>query len=162
MFLNAVLVDSNLDETRCVKLASWKEDFEGILDSSGINSLEFSREEWCDVSKNADECEDEDFSLNEGCKSAKVFLRKKESIEEEKGELNFLGSSEEEGEFGSEGGKELSELTVSMKYLDPLPFLKIVLTFLSSNFLLKAVLFLWIGDLLLEVFKFVRLSFFWS
>ena len=66
------------------------------------------------------------FSLDEEFKVAKTFLGKKESNKEEEDESNILGSFEEEGEWGSEGGKELSELIVSMKDLDPLPFLKIV------------------------------------
>ena len=45
MFPNMVLVDSNVDETRCIKLASWKEDFEIRLYSSGISSVEVSNEE---------------------------------------------------------------------------------------------------------------------
>ena len=44
-FPNVVLFDSNLDETICMKLASWKENFEGRLYSSGISSMEVSDEE---------------------------------------------------------------------------------------------------------------------
>jgi len=47
-FPNVVLVDSNLDETRCAKLLSWKEDFEGRLDSSGTTSLEVLDDEECE------------------------------------------------------------------------------------------------------------------
>ena len=65
MFRNVVLVDLNLDEIRCMKLASWKEDFEGRLDSLGISSLEVLNEKECDITKNADECEDGNFSLSE-------------------------------------------------------------------------------------------------
>ena len=36
MFRNVVLVDLNLDEIRCMKLASWKEEFEERLFSSFI------------------------------------------------------------------------------------------------------------------------------
>ena len=56
---------------------------------------------------------------------------------EEEDESNFLGSFEEECEWGSEGGKESSELMFWMKDLDPLLFLKIVSTLLSSNSILK-------------------------
>ena len=45
-FLNVVLVDSNLDENRRMKLASWKEDFARRLDSS------FPIEEACSMNKN--------------------------------------------------------------------------------------------------------------
>ena len=76
-FPNVVLVDSNLYETRCIKLVSWKEYFEGRSDSSGIVSVEVSNEEEWDVTKHADECEDDNFYLDEGCKVAKVFLGKK-------------------------------------------------------------------------------------
>ena len=64
-FLNVVLVDSNLDKERCMKLAPLKVDFEGRLDSEGISSLEVLSKEGCDESKQADECEHDDFSLNE-------------------------------------------------------------------------------------------------
>ena len=47
-----------------MKLASWKEDFEGRLDSPGIISMEVSNEEECDISKHADECEDEECLAN--------------------------------------------------------------------------------------------------
>ena len=112
-----------------MKLSSWKEGFEGRLDSSGIFSVEVSHEEECDVTKHTDECEDENLSLYEECKVAKIFQGKKKSNEEEY-ESIFLGSFEKEGEWRIEGGKELSELIVSMKDLDTLPFLKIVSTFL--------------------------------
>ena len=39
-FLNVVLVDSNLYETRYVKLASWKSDFKCGSGSSGVDSIE--------------------------------------------------------------------------------------------------------------------------
>ena len=78
-----VLVDSSLDEIRFMKLESWKEYFEGRLHSSGINSLEVLNEEEFYVTKHADECEDDNFSLDEGWKVAKFFLGKKESNEEE-------------------------------------------------------------------------------
>ena len=64
-FPNVVLVDSSLDETRRVKLASRKEDFEGRLNSLGVSSLEVLNEEECDESKQADECEDESVSSDE-------------------------------------------------------------------------------------------------
>ena len=75
-----------------MKLVSWKEDFEGRLDSSGISFLEVSNEEECVASKHADDYEDKYFSLNEGCKVAKLqsckvakfFLGKKESNKEKK------------------------------------------------------------------------------
>ena len=60
------------------------------------------------------------------------------SNEEEEDESSFLGSFEEEMEWGSEGGKEMSELRFWMKDLDPLLFLKIVSTFLSYNSILKS------------------------
>ena len=41
-FLNAVIVDSNLDEIRCMKLECWKEDFERWLVYSRISSMKFS------------------------------------------------------------------------------------------------------------------------
>ena len=53
-----VLIDSNLDEVRCMNLVSWKEYFERRLDSSGIRLMEVSSEEEYDVSKHAGECED--------------------------------------------------------------------------------------------------------
>ena len=49
IFPNVVLVNSNLDEIRCMKLEPWKEDFEGRLDYSGIISTEVSNEKECDV-----------------------------------------------------------------------------------------------------------------
>ena len=88
-------------------------------------------------------------------KSWKVFLEKKESNKEEEDKSSFLGSFEEEGGRGSGRGserwKELSELRVSMKDLDPLLFLKTFSTFLSSNSILK---------ILSLFFKFV--VFFWK
>ena len=75
--------------------------------------------------------------MDEGFKVAKLFLGKKESNEEEEDKSSLLGSFEEEDEWWGEGGKEQSELIVSMKDLNTLPFLKIVSTFLSSNYLLK-------------------------
>ena len=99
-FTNVVLVDSSLDEIRCVKLTYWKEDFEGRLDSSGIVSVEVSNEEECDVTKHVDGCECENFSLDEGCKVSKVFLGKKKSNEEED-ESIFSGSFEEEVQWES-------------------------------------------------------------
>ena len=42
-----------------MKLASWKEDFEGRSDSSGISFMEVSNEEECGISKHAVECKDE-------------------------------------------------------------------------------------------------------
>ena len=42
-----------------MKFSSWKEDFQGRLDSSGISSMKVSDEEGCDFSKHAGECEDE-------------------------------------------------------------------------------------------------------
>ena len=56
-----------------MKLLSWKEYFEGRLNSSGISSLEVLNEEGCDVTKKSDECEDENFSLDEGWKVEKSF-----------------------------------------------------------------------------------------
>ena len=47
---------------------------------------------------NEEECEDEDFSLNEGCKFAKDFLGKKKPNKEEEDESSLLGN---------EVGKEL-------------------------------------------------------
>ena len=54
-----VLVDLILDEIRCMKLASWKEDLEGRLDSSVISSMEIWDEEVCDVLKYVGECGNE-------------------------------------------------------------------------------------------------------
>lgn len=56
-FPNVVLVDSNLDEKRHMKLACWKEDFEGRLDSSEIRFLKVWDEEESGISKHAGECE---------------------------------------------------------------------------------------------------------
>ena len=100
-FSNAVLVDSNLDKIRFVKLVSWTKYSEESLDSSGIMSIDVSNEE---------ECEDENFFLDEWRKVTKVFLGKKESNEEEEDESSFLEIFEEEDERGNKGGKELSEL----------------------------------------------------
>ena len=83
--------------------------------------------------KHAGVCEDENFSLDKGFKVAKVFLGKKALNEEEEDKSSF----EEKVEWGSEGGKELSKLIVSMKDLNPLAFMKIVSSFLNSNSLLK-------------------------
>ena len=58
-FPNVILVDLNLDEITCIKLASYKEDFEGRLDSSRISSIGVSNEKEYDISKYAVECEDE-------------------------------------------------------------------------------------------------------
>ena len=69
--------------------------------------------------------------------SGKSLSRKKESNEEVEDESNFLRRIEEEGEWVSKGGKELSELRVSIKDLDHLPFFKIFSTFLSYNSLVK-------------------------
>ena len=99
-FPNVVLIDSNLDEIICTKLAYWKEDFEGRLDSSGNSSLEVSDEEECCIQKHVVEYEDEEclmwgdeiasislivgykndgtFFLDKRCKVANVFLGKKE------------------------------------------------------------------------------------
>ena len=44
-FSNKVLVDSNLDEIRCMELESWKEYFEVRLVSSVISSIEVSDKE---------------------------------------------------------------------------------------------------------------------
>ena len=87
-----VLDDSDLDGVRYMKKSSSKEYFEVRLDSSGISSLEVLNEEECDVTKNSDEFEDNNFSFDEGCKVAKVFLGKKESNEGEDDESSFLGS----------------------------------------------------------------------
>ena len=98
-FPNVVLVDSNLYEVKSMKLTSWKEYFEGRLDSSGIDSVEVSNEEECEMSKYAVEHEDEKclvrgdeiasislivewrkdgtLCLEKGCKVAKFFLGKK-------------------------------------------------------------------------------------
>ena len=46
-FPNVVLVVSNLDEERCVKLLSWKEDLEGRLHFLPVASVEVSNEEEC-------------------------------------------------------------------------------------------------------------------
>ena len=51
-----VLVDSSIDEIRCVKLAFWKEDF-------GIDSVEVSDEKECVISKHSGEWEDEECLL---------------------------------------------------------------------------------------------------
>ena len=59
-----VLVDSNLDERRCMKLASWKLDFEWRLVSPGFSSKEVSGEEECEISKDAVECENEKFLVS--------------------------------------------------------------------------------------------------
>ena len=64
MFLSIVLVDSNLDEIRCMKLASWKRYFEGRLDSSGIGSIEVLNEKECGISKHAIEYEDDECLAN--------------------------------------------------------------------------------------------------
>ena len=111
-FPNAVLVDSNLDEVTHMELESWKGYFEGMLDSSGIIAVEVS---------NKEEYEDENFSLDEWFKIAKVFLGKKESNGEEEDESSFLGNKV---------GQERIELRVSTKDLDPLIFLNVVSTFL--------------------------------
>ena len=74
-----------------MKLESWKEDFEGRLNSPWISSLEVLNEEECDATKHADICEDENFSSDEVWRVAKVFLGKKESSEEEKDESIFSG-----------------------------------------------------------------------
>ena len=70
--------------------------------------------------------------MDEGCKVAKVFLGKKESKEEEKGESIFLVSSEEEeGESiflvssEEEEGEQESYLMAIKKNLDPYFLLKI-------------------------------------
>ena len=76
--------------------------------------MEVSNEEERDVSKHAGRCEDENFSLDNGCKVAKVFSVKKESNEKEDDESSFVVIFEEEGEWRSKGGKEQRELIVPM------------------------------------------------
>ena len=49
-FPNEVLVDLNLEEIRCMKLESWKEDFEGRLDYSFlIEEIDSMDETLCSV-----------------------------------------------------------------------------------------------------------------
>ena len=47
-----------------MKLASWQEDFEDVLCSPGIISVEFLNEEESDVSKYSGECEHEECLVN--------------------------------------------------------------------------------------------------
>ena len=94
----------------------------------------------------------ESFSLNEGCKVAKVFLRKKESNEEE-GESNFLGSSEEEE------GEQGSDLMSIRKDLDPDFFLKIdlmLMFFLTTSHFLWSINLLWLKFVLSLKWKMQR------
>ena len=59
-FQNVILVESNLDEIRCIKLEYWKEDLEGRFDSSGIIHMEVSDKEEFGISKHVVACEDEE------------------------------------------------------------------------------------------------------
>ena len=47
-----------------MKLASWKEDFEGIFYYSGIIHMKVSNEEECNVTKYAGKWEDEEYLAN--------------------------------------------------------------------------------------------------